>query len=106
MALDDKNDVRIFCDISKAFNRVWHQGLLYKLRNIPIKEHLLNWLANYFTDRKQRVVIRGQSSDWVDMKAGVPQGSGLGPMLFLVYINDLAEVVKCNLTLFADDACL
>ena len=106
-ALDDKKDVQIvFCDISKAFDRVWHQGLLYRLRKIGIKGDLLNWFANYLTDRKQRVVIRGQSSDWGDIKAGVPQGSGLGPMCFLVYMNDLAEVVKCNLKLFADDTCL
>ena len=106
-ALDDKKDVRIiYGDISKAFDRVWHQGLLYKLQKVGIKGDLLHWFANYLTDRKQRVVIRDQISHWGNIKAGVPQGSGLGPMLFLVYINDLAEVVKCNLKMFAYDTCL
>ena len=72
-ALDAKKDVRIvFCDISKAFDKVWHQGLLYKLRKIGIKGDLLLWFKDYLTDRKQRVVIRGQSSEWGDIMAGVP----------------------------------
>ena len=74
-------------------------------KKIGIKGDLLNWFTNYLTDRKQRVVLRGQSSEWGDLKAGVPQGSRLGPMCFLIYINDLAEVVKCNFKLFADDTC-
>ena len=106
-ALDAKKDVRIvFCDISKAFDKVWHQGLLYKLRKIGIKGDLLLWFKDYLTDRKQKVVIRGQSSEWGDIMAGVPQGSSLGPLAFLIYINDLANVVTCNLKLFADDTCL
>ena len=106
-ALDDKKDVRIvFCDISKAFDRVWHQGLSFKLRKIGINGDLLHWFDNYLTERKQRVVIRGQFSYWGDIMAGVPQGSSLGPLTFLVYINDLAEVVNCNLKMFADDTCL
>ena len=64
-ALDDKKDVRIvFCDISKAFDRVWHQGLSFKLRKLGINGDLLRWFDNYLTERKQRVVIRGQFSDW------------------------------------------
>ena len=79
-ALDDKKDVRIvFCDISKAFDRVWHQGLSFKLRKLGINGDLLRWFDNYLTERKQRVVIRGQFSDWGDIMAGVPQGSSLGP---------------------------
>ena len=67
---------------------------------------MLLWFKDYLTDRKQRVVIRGQSSEWGDIMAGVPQGSSLGPLAFLIYINDLANVVTCNLKLFADDTCL
>ena len=106
-ALDAKKDIRIvFCDISKVFDKVWHQGLLHKLRKAGIKCDLLDWFKDYLTDRKQRVVIRGQCSNWGNIMAGVPQGSVLGPLLFLIYINDLASVVKCNLKMFADDTCL
>ena len=106
-ALDDKKDVRIvFCDISKAFDRVWHKGLLYKLRKAGITGSLLRWFENYLAERKQRVLIRGQSSLWGNIQAGVPQGSVLGPLLFLVYINDLADVVDCSIKMFADDTCL
>ena len=105
--LMQKKDIRIvFCDISKAFDKVWHQGLLYKLRRVGIKGDLLNWFEDYLTDREQRVVIRGQSSNWDSIKAGVPQGAVLGPLTFLIYINDLTKVVNCNLKLFADDTCL
>ena len=81
----------VFCDISKAFDRVWHRGLLYKLRRIGISGSLLSWFANYLKDRKQRVVLPGASSNWSIINAGVPQGSILGPLLFLIYINDIVE---------------
>ena len=72
-ALDEKKDIRIvFCDISKAFDKVWLGGLLYKLHRVGIKGDLLNWFEDYLTDREQRVVIRGQSSNWGSIKAGVP----------------------------------
>ena len=106
-ALDKKKDVRIvFCDISKAFDRVWHAGLVHKLRCMGIKGKLLNWLISYLQDRYQRVVIKGQTSAWGKIKAGVPQGSVLGPLLFLVYINDLVNEVRNNIKLFADDTVL
>ena len=102
-----KKDVQIvFCDISKAFDKVWHKGVLYKLHGVGIKGDLLNWFEDYLTDREQRVVIRGQSSNWGSIKAGVPQGAVLGPLTFIIYINDLAKGVNCNLKLFADDTCL
>ena len=106
-ALDDKKDVRIvFCDVSKAFDRVWHKGLIYKLQKLGIHGSLLSWLRNYLSDRSQRVVIRGQTSAWGSVNAGVPQGSVLGPLLFLVYINDLTEAVDCDIKLFTDDSTL
>ena len=106
-ALDKKKDVRIvFCDVSKAFDKVWHLGITFKLKQLGIDDILLNWFCDYLKDRKQRVVIKGQCSDWGDIEAGVPQGSVLGPLLFIVYINDLADVVNCNIKLFADDTCL
>ncbi len=106
-ALDDGKEVRaIFCDISKAFDRVWHKGLIYKLETTGIKGRLLNWFHDYLSNRRQRVVIPGATSDWAYIKAGVPQGSTLGPLLFLIYINDIVGNIHCNIKLFADDTSL
>ena len=93
----------VFGDISKAFDKVWHAGLLFKLKNMGITEELLTWISNYLCDRKQRVVLQGESSCWTDINAGVPQSFVLGPLLFLVYINDMEEGLTSKLTLFADD---
>ena len=106
-ALDNKKDVYIvFCDVRKAFDRVWHKGLLYKLRKAGICGLLLAWFENYLKDRYQQVVIRGEKSEIGLIRAGVPQGSVLGPLLFLVYINDLTSVTQCKIKLFADDTSL
>ena len=107
-AAEQSKDIRIvFLDISKAFDKVWHKGLLYKLQQLGIQGCLLKWFENYLSNRVQRVVINGHVSDWQSIFAGVPQGSVLGPLLFLVYINDITSVVNyCNIRLFADDTCL
>ncbi len=106
-ALDAGKEVRVvFCDISKAFDRVWHKGLLAKLSSIGISGSLLNWFSSYLSSRKQRVVLRNSNSDWKDINAGVPQGSILGPLLFLIYINDIVEEINSNIRLFADDTSL
>ena len=106
-ALDSGKEVRaVFCDISKAFDRVWHVGLLHKLRAAGVKEEILNWFNNYLSDRKQRVVLPGAVSDWLFIRAGVPQGSILGPLLFLLYINDIVTDIGSNIRLFADDTSL
>ena len=85
-SLDQGKEVRaVFCDISKAFDRVWHRGLLYKLESAGISGSLLLWFKDYLNDRKQRVVLPGSASSWAFIKAGVPQGSILGPILFLIY---------------------
>ena len=106
-ALDKKKDVHIvFCDVKKAFDRVWHRGLLYKLQKAGVFGTLLEWFKNYLSDRYQQVVVRGETSELGLIKAGVPQGSILGPLLFLIYMNDITTVTQCNIKLFADDTSL
>ena len=106
-ALDDGKEVRaVFCDVSKAFDRVWHKGLLFKLNSVGINGTLLQWVTDYLKDRKQRVVLPRVSSDRCFIKAGVPQGSILGPLLFLVFINDIIEEINSSFMLFADDTSL
>ena len=88
-------DVRtVYLDISKAFDRVWHDGLIYKLKQCGVSGQLLLLIQSFLKDRKQRTVLNGQSSNWGDISAGGPQGSILGPLFFLVYINDLAVGLK------------
>ena len=96
----------LFLDISKAFDKVWHEGLLYKLKSMDISGELYNLLESYLSGRFQRVLLNGQSSSWKPVLADVPQGSILGPLLFLVYINDLPNGLKSNAKLFADDTSL
>ena len=97
----------MFCDVSKAFDRVWHRGLLFKLQKCGITGPLLVWITHYIKDRFQRVVINGQFSSWKLIQAGVPEGSILGPLLFLIFINDITHVIQhCHIRLFADDTCL
>ena len=107
-AVSEGKEIRVvFLDISKAFDRVWHKGLLFKLKKFGVGGTLLDWFTNYLKDRCQRVIINGQKSDWQQIKAGVPQGSNLGPLLFLVFINDIVYVIQhCQIRLFADDTCL
>ena len=89
-SFDDGLEVRgIFLDISKAFDKVWHQGLLHKLKQIGISEKLFDTITNFLNFRKQRVVLNEQYSSWTSIEAGVPQGSILGPLLLLIYINEM-----------------
>ena len=96
----------LFLDISKAFDKVWHEGLIFKLKSNGISGNLLKFLENYLKNRHQRVVLNGTVSEWRSISAGVPQGSVLGPLLFLVYINDLTDNISCQMRLFADDSSL
>ena len=77
-----------------AFYRVWHKRLLFKLRSIGISENIIGWFKDYLSNRQQRVCIKGVASLWKFITAGVPQGSILGPTLFLIYINDIVKDIK------------
>ena len=85
---------------------MWHDGLIFKLEQNGISVNLLRLLQNYLNDRKQRVVINGSYSDYSNIESGVFQGSVLGPLLFLVYINYLERNIKSNIKFFADDTML
>ena len=96
----------VFLDISKAFDKVWHDGLLFKLKSYGISGCLFTVIKDYLNNRHQRVVLNGKSSTWSPITAGVPQGSVLGPLLFLLYINDLVDNISSQAKLFADDTSL
>ena len=95
-----------FLDISKAFDKIWHEALLNKLESLGISGNLLNLFCSFLNDRQQRVVLNGQLSNWTPILAVVLQGSILGPLLFLIYVNDLPDNLNSLIKLFADETSL
>ena len=93
----------IFLDISKAFDRVWHEGLIYKIQSTGISGTPLKLIKSFLSGRFQCVLLNGQTSSWSPILAGVAQGSILGPLFFLIYINDLGNNLSSTVKLFADD---
>ena len=93
----------VYMDLMKAFDTVPHHRLLCKLEAYGIQGKVLAWIRSFLIGRRQRVVVSGQKSDWSAVTSGVPQGSVLGPILFLVYVNDLPTCVRSGTKLFADD---
>ena len=92
-----------FLDFSKAFDKVDHKKLVQKLSNIGVSQQIVTWVEDFLRNRTQAVVVDGHSSSPCPVTSGVPQGSVVGPILFLIYINDLPNAVKSNVRLFADD---
>lgn len=104
-SIDNGKDVDIiYLDFCKAFDKVAHRRLLLKLEKYGIRGKILAWIKDFLSHRQQRVVIKGEVSDWKDITSGIPQGSVLGPILFLVFINDLPGAINGLMKIFADDA--
>ena len=106
-SFDDGWEVRgVFLDISKTFDKVWHEGLLLKLRLKRISGNLLKFMEDFLAIRYHRIVLNWQVSKWAAVKAGVPQGSIYGLLLFLIYNNNLSNELSPNPRLYADDTFL
>ena len=96
----------IFLDVKSAFDKVWHKGLIAKLNQININGKLLDLFSSYLYNRQQIVVVDGQKSEKQQVKAGIPQGSRLGPLLFIIYINNITDSIKSDILIFADNTSL
>ena len=96
----------IYVDMAKAFDKVPHEKLLYKLEMVGVRGQLLAWFRSYLTNRRHRTVIEGYASDRRYVPPGVPQGSIIGPLLFLIFVNDITVNIDAdtNMPLYADDA--
>jgi hypothetical protein len=104
MALDNSQNIDIiYLDFQKAFDTVPHRRLMNKLESYGIMGSVYEWIKSFLTDRKQRVCVSGNMSSWEAVTSGIPQGSVLGPILFVIFINDMPEVVSSMCKLFADD---
>ena len=103
--LNEKQQVdAVLLECSKAFDKVPHQQLLLKLEHYEVRGNLLKWVEDYLSARTQEVVIDGTKSTPLPVSSGVPQGTVLGPLLFLAYINDMPDGIQSTVKLFADNS--
>ena len=93
----------IYIDYAKAFDKVAHKRLLIKLEGYGISPQLIQWIGSFLSGRRQKVRVNGAESEWEDVLSGVPQGSVLGPVLFILFVNDLPEMIKTKVKMYADD---
>ena len=101
---EDKGVDAIYLVFRKAFDTVPHARLIYKLQHLGVRGHLLAWIRGFLSGRRQRVILRNGSSSWNKVTSGVPQGSILGPLLFLLYVNDIPDAISSSIArMFADD---
>ena len=104
LALDQGNDIDcIYFDFMKAFDTVAHKRLHNKLKAYSLSETVIKWIMDFLSNRRQRVIVNGASSSWRIVTSGIPQGSVLGPLLFIIFINDIVEQISSSIYLFADD---
>ena len=104
LAVDEGCEVNcLYLYFMKAFDTVPHRRLIHKLKSYGISGPVLSWIKDFLSDRVQRVIVNGSASKWAKVLSGIPQGSVLGPLLFVIFINDICDSINSCSYMFADD---